>query len=125
MKLSRKILAIALALLASSAVSAAGSAGVEHHTRSFLDALAKGGGQPIETLAPSAARAVLVGAQAGAALPPADVSEKTITVNGQPLKLTIVRPVGAQGILPAFMFFPGAAGFWATSPPTSAWCATS
>jgi acetyl esterase/lipase len=43
-------------------------------------------------------------------LPPADVSEKTITVDGQPLKLTIVRPAGVAGTLPAFMFFHG--GGW-------------
>ncbi len=43
-------------------------------------------------------------------LPKADVSEKTITIDGQPLKLTIIRPAGIKGELPAFMFFHG--GGW-------------
>ncbi|MBX9296025.1 alpha/beta hydrolase [Chromobacterium piscinae] len=103
------IAAAASALIAGSAL-AAGSPGVERHTQAFLEALAKGGGQPLETLSPAAARQVLVGAQQGAKLPPVDVSEKTITANGKPLKLTIVRPVGAKGTLPAFMFFHG--GGW-------------
>lgn len=103
------IAAAASALIAGSAL-AAGSPGVERHTQAFLEALAKGGGQLLETLSPAAARQVLVGAQQGAKLPPVDVSEKTITANGKPLKLTIVRPVGAKGTLPAFMFFHG--GGW-------------
>lgn len=53
---------------------------------------------------------MLVGAQAGAKLPSADVSEKTINVAGKPLKLHIVRPVGSKGPLPVFMFIHG--GGW-------------
>jgi len=106
----RKVLATSVLSIAAAAAMAAGSPGVEHSTQAFLEALAKGGGQPLETLSNADARAVLVGAQAGAKLPPADVSEKTITVDGKPLKLTIVRPVGAKGVLPAFMFFHG--GGW-------------
>lgn len=53
---------------------------------------------------------MLVGAQAGAKLPPADVSETTISVDSKPIKLTIVRPAGAKGVLPAFMLFHG--GGW-------------
>jgi len=101
--------ALALGTTVGSA-TAAGSPGVEHQTQAFLEALAKGGGQPLETLSPADARQVLVGAQAGAKLPPADVSEKTIQVNGQPLKLHIVRPAGAKGVLPAFIFVHG--GGW-------------
>jgi len=98
--------------LSAGAAMAAGSPGVEHQTQAFLNALAAGGGKPLESLAPADARAVLVGAQAGpkVALPPADVSEKTIVVDGQSIRLTIVRPVGAKGVLPAFMFFHG--GGW-------------
>ncbi|HBG29152.1 MAG TPA: alpha/beta hydrolase, partial [Gammaproteobacteria bacterium] len=48
--------------------------------------------------------------QRGAAPPPADVSEKIITVDGKPLKLVVVRPSGAKGLLPAFMFIHG--GGW-------------
>jgi acetyl esterase len=110
MKLTRKILAASVAALAASAALGAGSPGVERNTQAFLEALSKGGGKPIETLSPADARAVLVGAQAGAKLPSADVSEKTISIDGKPLKLTIVRPAGAKGVLPAFMFFHG--GGW-------------
>jgi acetyl esterase/lipase len=63
-------------------------------------------------MSPREARAVLVGAQASAniALPPAEVSEKTVTLDGKPVRLIIVRPVGAKGKVPAFMFFHG--GGW-------------
>lgn len=111
MKLKSNIFVAAVATLVStSAALAAGSAGVEHNTQAFLEALAKGGGQPLETLSPTDARNVLIGAQKDAKLQPADVSEKTITVDGKPLKLTVVRPAGVNGVLPAFMFFHG--GGW-------------
>jgi len=89
---------------------AGGLPGVEHNTAQFLTALE--GGKPLETMSVADARAVLVGAQAGVklTLPKADVSEKTIRVDGQDIKLTIVRPVGVKGTLPAFMFFHG--GGW-------------
>jgi len=85
---------------------------VEHNTQAFLDALNAGTGKPMEQMTPADARAVLVGAQAGVklTLPKADVSQKTIQVDGQPLNLTIVRPAGVKGELPVFMFFHG--GGW-------------
>ncbi|MCY1336481.1 Carboxylesterase NlhH [compost metagenome] len=91
---------------------AAGSPGVEHNTQAFLEALQAGGGQPLETLSPQDARAVLVGAQAGVQvdLSGISVTEKTIQVDGQAIPLTIVRPEGAKGTLPVFMFFHG--GGW-------------
>ncbi len=110
MTFKTKILTAAIATAVSSFALAAGSPGVERNTQAFLEVLAKGGGKPLETLSPADARAVLVGAQQGAKLPAADVSEKTIQVDGRPLKLTIVRPAGAKGVLPAFMFFHG--GGW-------------
>src|SRR5258708_37391067 len=57
-------------------------------------------------------RAVLENLQKSVTVPlaPADISEKTISVDGRPLTLTIVRPAGAKGILPVFMFFHG--GGW-------------
>lgn len=110
MTFKTKLLTAAIATAVSSFAMAAGSPGVEHNTQAFLEALAKGGGQPLETLSTADARAVLVGAQQGAKLQPADVSEKTIQIDGKPLKLTIVRPAGAKGVLPAFMFFHG--GGW-------------
>lgn len=76
----------------------------------FLAALNGAGGKPMEQMTPAEARQVLIGAQQGAELPPADVSEKQITALGKPLTLTIVKPVGATGVLPAFMFFHG--GGW-------------
>jgi len=106
----RNVFATSLLSLAAGAALAAGSPGVEHNTQGFLEALAKGGGPPLETLSPADARAVLVGVQAGAKLPQADVSERTITVDGKSIKLTLVRPAGAKGVLPAFMFFHG--GGW-------------
>ncbi|WP_323846445.1 alpha/beta hydrolase [Microbulbifer magnicolonia] len=89
----------------------AGSPGVEQNTQKFLEALEQGGGKPIEQLSPVDARAVLIKAQKGVTLPPADVSEKTIQADGKPLKLVVVKPKGAKGALPAFMFFHG--GGWA------------
>ena len=106
--MSRSLL-IAMSLVASS-VSTAWAADAPTPTAGvakFLSALNSSGGKPIEQLSPHDARQVLIGAQQGAKLPPADVSEKTITVNGQPLKLTIVKPQGATGTLPVFMFFHG------------------
>ena len=76
----------------------------------FLNALNSSGGKPMETLSPKEARAVLTGAQKGAPLPPARIAEKTITVMGKPLTLTIVKPASASGELPVFMFFHG--GGW-------------
>lgn len=94
------------------AAHAAGSAGVQHTTQGFLNALEASGGKPLQTLPPADARAVLVGAQAGAKvpLPAADVSEKEISVGGKTVKLTIVRPAGVKGTLPGFVFVHG--GGW-------------
>ncbi len=99
-----------LALSISHAFAANGD--VEHNTQAFLDVLNAGTGKPMEQLTPKEARAVLTGAQAGVklTLPKADVSQKTIQVDGTPLDLTIVRPAGVKGTLPVFMFFHG--GGW-------------
>jgi acetyl esterase/lipase len=112
MKVLAKLLSATLVSAAATAALAMGGPGVEHNTQAFLDALAASGGKPLETLSPADARAVLVGAQksANVKLPPADVSEKTITADGKSIRLTIVRPAGAKGRLPAFMFFHG--GGW-------------
>ncbi|AIS11939.1 alpha/beta hydrolase [Pseudomonas chlororaphis subsp. aurantiaca] len=99
-------------LLALSINTAFAEGGVEHNTQAFLDALNAGSGKPMEQMTPKEARAVLVGAQAGVklTLPKADVSQKTIKVDGQAISLTIVRPAGVKGTLPVFMFFHG--GGW-------------
>ena len=111
MKLQTNLIAATLALSIGSAF-AAGSPGVEHTTQAFLEALEAGNGKPLETLAPKDARAVLVGAQAGVKvdLSGTRVEKKSIEINGQPLELTLVRPEGAKGDLPVFMFFHG--GGW-------------
>ncbi len=84
----------------------------ERTTQGFLNALAAGGGKPLEQLSPQDARAVLTGAQSSVRLelPAAEVSDKRIEVDGQEVRLKIVRPAGAKGVLPAFMFFHG--GGW-------------
>ena len=109
--LSAIALSAALSAVTSAAL-AAGSVGVEHTTQAFLQALESSGGKPLQTLTPTDARAVLAGAQSGVKLklPPADVSQRTINAGGGDIKLTIVRPAGVKGTLPAFMFFHG--GGW-------------
>ncbi len=85
---------------------------VAHRVQVFLKALAAGGGPPLEQLPPSEARAILVQAQASVKLdlPPCEVAEKTISLDGRNLALTIVRPAGVAQLLPVFMFFHG--GGW-------------
>jgi acetyl esterase/lipase len=110
MNTAKTILAAALLSVTATQAVAAALPGVERQTAAFLQAIE--GGKPIEQMTPQEARAVLAGAQAGAnvKLPAADVSEKTVTLDGKPVKLTIVRPAGAKGQVPAFMFFHG--GGW-------------
>ena len=93
-------------------VLAAGNPNVERGTQAFLQKLEAGGGTPIEQMTPVEARKVLAGAQSGVklTLPKADVSAKTIKTDFGDVKLTIVRPAGVAGTLPAFMFFHG--GGW-------------
>ena len=105
---------LAGSLLASTArvTLAAGSPGVERHAQGFLNALAAGGGKPLEQLSPADARAALVGLQAGTSLQSlkVDITEKTINAAGHDIKLTVARPAGTGGTLPVFMFFHG--GGW-------------
>lgn len=110
MNIAKTLLAAALLATTATYAGAASLPGVEHQTASFLKAIE--GGKPIEQMTPQEARAVLVGAQSGGKvkLAPADVNEKTVNLDGKPVKLTIVRPAGAKGILPVFMFFHG--GGW-------------
>jgi acetyl esterase/lipase len=106
-------LAASLAIAASQAASAAAPVPVpEHNVQAFLNVLNSGGGKPIEQLSPKDARQVLTGAQASVPteLSSVEISNKTITQDGQTVELTIVRPRGAKGELPAFMYFHG--GGW-------------
>ncbi|WP_413739099.1 alpha/beta hydrolase [Sodalis sp. RH21] len=82
----------------------------DRQVQAFLNALNSSGGKPMEQLSPKDARQVLTDAQANAKLPAADVSNKTITADGKEIALTIVKPQGATGTLPVFMFFHG--GGW-------------
>lgn len=85
---------------------------IEKETRTFLKALNSSGGKPMETMTPADARKVLEGAQTSVKvdLSGVDVTDKTITQDGETVKITVVRPSGVKGILPAFMFFHG--GGW-------------
>ncbi|WP_276486035.1 alpha/beta hydrolase [Paraflavitalea pollutisoli] len=85
---------------------------IEVETKAFLKALNTSGGKPMETMQPGEARKVLEGAQTSVKvdLSGVEVSEKTITEDGLTVKLFIVKPAGATGTLPAFMFFHG--GGW-------------
>ncbi|MDR6957737.1 acetyl esterase/lipase [Pseudomonas brassicacearum] len=111
MKNLSKAVPAMIALSVSSAMAAANPV-PEHQTQAFLNALAAGGGKPIEQLSPQEARAVLTGAQKSVQVDMSgiEVSDKTITVDNKAIKLTVVRPEKVKGTLPAFMFFHG--GGW-------------
>ncbi len=111
------MIAILLAVSCSAALTAqdidpAQDPHIESNVRAFLKVLNSGTGKPIEQLSPVAARAVLTGAQNSVKvnLSGITVSEKTIVQDGQSIKITIVKPVNAKGLLPVFMFFHG--GGW-------------
>ena len=80
--------------------------------KAFLKVLNSSGGPPLETLPPLEAREVLVSAQLSAPvdLSGTEESEKTITADGYTIKLNVVRPKGAKGKLPVFIFIHG--GGW-------------
>jgi acetyl esterase len=69
-------------------------------------------GPAIETLSKEDARLALVNAQksVNVDLSGITVSEKTITAGGYTIKLNIVRPKGAGGVLPVFLYIHG--GGW-------------
>ncbi|MDD2092240.1 alpha/beta hydrolase [Pseudomonas guariconensis] len=111
MKMSLTLTAGLLALAVNSAF-AAGSPGVETTTQGFLQALAAGGGKPLETLSPKDARGVLTGAQASVKVDVSgiQIERRSIQVDSQALEIRVIRPQGAKGELPVFMFFHG--GGW-------------
>ncbi|WP_263262355.1 alpha/beta hydrolase [Pseudomonas sp. RIT-PI-S] len=108
----RKTLTATLLALSVGSAFADTDAAAEHRTQAFLNALNSGGGKPLEQLSPKDARAVLTGAQNSVKvnLGGTEVSEQRIEPDGQPIKLTVVRPAGVKGQLPVFMFFHG--GGW-------------
>lgn len=79
--------------------------------KAFLKPL-NAGGAPLESLPVADARNVLVGAQNAFKVDVSGIeeSEKEITAEGYKIKLNIVRPAGAKGKLPVFMFIHG--GGW-------------
>lgn len=84
---------------------------IDSGTKAFLKVL-NAGGVPLETLSKENARNVLVSAQASVEVDLSGIveSEKIITADGYTIKLDIVRPAGATGTLPVFMFIHG--GGW-------------
>lgn len=85
---------------------------IESHVRAFLKVLNSGGGKPIEQLSVADARQVLTGAQNSVKvdLSGVVVTEQTIKQDGISVKIHIVKPTNAKGILPVFMYFHG--GGW-------------
>lgn len=80
--------------------------------REFLKGLNAGGGKPMEEMTPLEARQVLIGAQQSVTVDYSGIeeAEKTIKQNGQSITIHIVKPKGAKGNIPVFMFFHG--GGW-------------
>jgi len=85
---------------------------LSRETKEFLKVLNSAGGPPLETLSPLKARKVLSDAQASVKVDLSGIteSEKTISTEGYKINLNIVRPEGAKGILPVFIFIHG--GGW-------------
>lgn len=79
--------------------------------KAFLDVL-NSGGPPVESLDTEGARNVLVNAQKSVKVDVSGVTvtEKTITADGYTIPLHIMKPEGATGTLPVFMFIHG--GGW-------------
>jgi len=85
---------------------------VERRIRAFLDRLAARGGKPVEQLSLLEVRQLFADIQSGVSIDRArtEVVHRTISVDRGIVNLTVVRPAGAVGVLPAFMFFHG--GGW-------------
>lgn len=84
---------------------------IDKGTKEFLKML-NTGGPALESLPVKDARGVLEGAQAGMNVDYSGIeeSERTIDGDGLSVKLTVVRPKGVDGELPAFLFIHG--GGW-------------
>jgi len=85
---------------------------IESHIKAFLNELNAGDSKPMEQMEPQEARAILTGAQASVDvdLSGITVSQRTIEQDGQSVAIHLVKPAGAEGVLPVFMFFHG--GGW-------------
>lgn len=80
--------------------------------RAFLKALNSGPGKPIEELSPADARKVLVDAQNSVPVDYSGIeeSEKTITQDGEKVRIHVVKPSGVKTNAPVFIFIHG--GGW-------------
>ena len=80
--------------------------------KKFLRVLNSGTGKPIEQLSPAEARRVLTDAQNSVAVNYSGVeeSERTITQDGEKIKIHIMRPIGASSNAPVFIYIHG--GGW-------------
>src|SRR4029453_11861654 len=90
----------------------AGDPRLSRGVKAFLQVLNASGGPPLETLPPLEARAVLVNAQASVPVDLSGIAESETTINteGYTIPLHIVRPAGATGPRPVFIFIHG--GGW-------------
>ncbi|KAA2242760.1 alpha/beta hydrolase [Chitinophaga agrisoli] len=81
-------------------------------SKTFLHGLNTAGIPPLESLSPVDARAILSKAQASVKVDLSGIteSEQIIEQDGIKVKLNIVKPAGAKGILPIFIFIHG--GGW-------------
>jgi len=82
---------------------------LEPQTQAFIDSLSAAGGPPLYDLTPDAARAVLAGAQDAPVEKPAATIEDTAFPVGPTgsVKIRIVRPPNAKGILPVVFHIHG------------------
>jgi acetyl esterase/lipase len=80
--------------------------------RAFLKVLNSGNGKPIEQLSPADARKVLVDAQNSTTVDYSGIeeSEKTITQDGETIRIHIVKSIGAHTNTPVFIYIHG--GGW-------------
>lgn len=112
--LKRSLLAAALVTAGAGAVHAGDAPALkpDRVTSQFLKALNSSGGAPIQTLAPKAARQVLINAQKSVKvdLSGITIQNRTIEQNGIRVPLTIVKPEHMARHSPVFMFFHG--GGW-------------
>ena len=85
---------------------------VNNEVQAFLSKANASGAKPLQELSPKDAREVFINLQKSVAVDVSgiEIKEKNITVDGKPLTLTVVRPLGINKVLPVFMFFHG--GGW-------------
>jgi acetyl esterase len=104
-----KTLVAAIAIAATASANA-GQSQLEPGTQAFITKLAAAGGQPIYKLPVPQARQVLEGAQSGpVAKLPVDKQELTFNdAKAGPVSITIIRPQGVTGPLPALLYIHGA-----------------